>query len=124
MSYLADGPEGEELTDRITQESIAFMRQNRTNDFFLYIPHFAVHFPFQGKGDSVNKYRKLPKRDGQGRNAHYAAMVENLDQNMGKHSPRYSAACYLAGHKSIIKKYSRYLNRQLAICWQHPNHYD
>ncbi|WP_377241401.1 sulfatase [Persicitalea jodogahamensis] len=84
MKYLADGPEGEELTDRITQESIRFMQENRTNDFFLYIPQFAIHTPLQGKENLVEKYKKLPPRDGQGTSPAYAALVENLDQNVGK----------------------------------------
>ncbi len=84
LKYLPDGPKGEYLTDRITQESIQFMQENRVNDFFLYIPHFAIHTPLQGKKDLVEKYDKLPPKDGQGTNADYAAMVENLDQNVGK----------------------------------------
>lgn len=84
MKYLSDGPVGEELTDRITQESINFMQENRANDFFLYIPHFAIHTPLQGKKDLVEKYKKLPARDGQGTNPDYAALIENLDQNVGK----------------------------------------
>ena len=84
MKYLPDGPVGEELTDRITQESIQFMQQNRANDFFLYIPHFAIHTPLQGKKELVAQYQQRPARDGQGTNADYAALVENLDQNVGR----------------------------------------
>lgn len=84
MKYLTDGPVGEELTDRITQESIQFMQQNRANDFFLYIPHFAIHTPLQGKKELVEKYKKIPSRDGQGTRPDYAALVENLDQNVGR----------------------------------------
>lgn len=84
LKYLADGPEGEYLTDRVTQESIQFMQENRANDFLLYIPHFAIHSPLQGKKDLVEKYKKIPPKDGQGTNTDYAAMVENLDQNVGR----------------------------------------
>ncbi len=84
MKYLADGPVGEELTDRITQESIHFMQENRANDFFLYIPQFAIHTPLQGKKELVEKYEKISSRDGQGVRPDYSALVENLDQNVGK----------------------------------------
>ena len=84
LKYLSDGPEGEYLTDRVTEESIRFMQENRANDFFLYIPHFAIHGPLQGKKDLVEKYKKLPARDGQGTDPDYSAMVENLDQNVGR----------------------------------------
>ncbi|MBU1822814.1 MAG: sulfatase, partial [Bacteroidetes bacterium] len=84
MQFLTDGPTGEELTDRITAESIRFMTENRQKDFFLYIPHFAIHTPLQGKKALIEKYKKLPSIDGQGTNPAYAALVENLDQNVGK----------------------------------------
>lgn len=84
MKYLPDGPAGEELTDRITQESIHFMQENRANDFFLYIPQFAIHTPLQGKKELVEKYEKIAPRDGQGTRPDYSALVENLDQNVGK----------------------------------------
>jgi arylsulfatase A-like enzyme len=84
MEFLPDGPEGEELTDRITAEAIGFMTQNQKQDFFLYIPHFAIHTPLQGKKELVNKYKHLPPIDGQGSSAEYSALVENLDQNVGK----------------------------------------
>ncbi len=84
LKYLSDGPEGEYLTDRVTRESIRFMQENRTNDFLLYIPHFAIHGPLQGKNDLVEKYKEIAPQDGQGTNADYAAMVENLDQNVGR----------------------------------------
>ena len=84
MEFLEDGPTGEELTDRITAEAIAFMTQNQKQDFFLYVPHFAIHTPLQGKEKLVEKYQKLPARDGQGNRPEYAALVENLDQNVGK----------------------------------------
>src|SRR4051794_23031980 len=40
-----DGREGEYLTDRLTDEAFSFIRQNKENPFFLYLPHYAVHVP-------------------------------------------------------------------------------
>lgn len=76
---LPDGPEGEYLTDRITTEAINFIRQHRDQKFFLYFPYFSVHTPIQGKPELVAKY--------EGRDdvhPEYAAMVESLDQNIGR----------------------------------------
>lgn len=84
MEFLSDGPEGEEITDRITTEAVRFMTENQKQDFFLYIPHFAIHTPLQGKKELVKKYNHLSPVDGQGSSPEYAALVENLDQNMGK----------------------------------------
>ena len=38
---LEDGPKGEYLTDRLTDESIAFMEQNKENPFFLYLAFYT-----------------------------------------------------------------------------------
>ena len=53
-----EGPAGEYLTDRLTDEALKFIRANRSGPFFLYMSHFAVHDPIQGREDLVAKYRK------------------------------------------------------------------
>ncbi|WP_225865871.1 sulfatase [Dyadobacter aurulentus] len=84
LKYLPDGPAGEELTDRLTTESIDFMANNKGNPFLLYIPYFAIHTPLQGKPGLVEKYKKQAAVDGQGTNPHYSALVENMDANVGR----------------------------------------
>lgn len=80
---LKDGPEGEYITDRITDEALRWIEQNRERPFFLYWPHFAVHTPIQSKEDLIQKYRQ--KAPGQSHsNAKYAAMMESLDQSIGR----------------------------------------
>ncbi len=65
MPGLTDGPEGEYLTDRMTSEAIRFMTENKDKPFLLYLSHYAVHDPVQGRPDLVNKYeQKLKKMDG------------------------------------------------------------
>lgn len=82
--FLADGPAGEYLTDRITTEALQFIEENRAKPFFLYLPFYTIHTPLQGKKDLVEKYKQKPTLDGQGRNPHYAAMVETMDANVGR----------------------------------------
>lgn len=53
-----DGDPGEYLTDRLTEEALGYMEQNASNPFFLYMAHFAVHDPVQGRKDLVEKYKK------------------------------------------------------------------
>lgn len=53
-----DGKEGEYLTDRLTDDALQYIRENRDNPFFLFLPHFAVHDPIQGRKDLVEKYDK------------------------------------------------------------------
>ncbi len=55
-----DSKEGDYLTDRLTDEAVKWLDGNRDNPFFLYMSHFAVHDPIQGRKDLVDKYsRKL-----------------------------------------------------------------
>ncbi|NIP98646.1 MAG: sulfatase, partial [Akkermansiaceae bacterium] len=50
--------DGDYLTDRLTDEALKFVEQNRDRPFFLYLSHFAVHDPIQGRPDLVGKYRR------------------------------------------------------------------
>ncbi len=80
---LEDGPEGEYLTDRLTDEAIKFIDDNKDGPFFLYLTHFAVHTPLQGKADLVKKYRgKSPPKGIH--NPKYAAMMESFDESVGR----------------------------------------
>jgi arylsulfatase A-like enzyme len=57
---LDDGSPGENLTDRLTDESIRFMKAHRETHpgkpFFLYLSFYAVHTPLQGKPELIRKY--------------------------------------------------------------------
>ena len=78
----------EYLTDRLTDEAERFIEDNRERPFFLYLCHFAVHIPLQGKRDLVEKYRaKADPRKGLGQgqnNPLYAAMLESVDESVGR----------------------------------------
>lgn len=49
--------DGDYLTDRLTDEALEFIEGNSAQSFFLYLSHFAVHDPIQGRPDLVEKYR-------------------------------------------------------------------
>lgn len=98
---LNNGPEGEYLTDRLTGESIEFIKNNREQPFFLYLAFYTVHTPIQGCNRYDDFYQKkkqeLPEngqvqimQDGSLStqinqcNAKYAAMVRAMDENVGR----------------------------------------
>ncbi len=56
MKGLEVGEEGEYLTDRLTNEAIKYIEHNKENPFFLYLSHFAVHDPIEGRKDLIKKY--------------------------------------------------------------------
>ncbi|MGE5194464.1 MAG: sulfatase [Deltaproteobacteria bacterium] len=84
MPGLEQAPDGEYLTDRLTAQAEKFIEQNRERPFFLYLPHFAVHIPLQGKPDLTRKYEALPKPALPQNNPIYAAMLESLDESVGR----------------------------------------
>lgn len=63
-----------ELTERYTDEALAFIRQNKSNPFFIYMPHTAVHIPIH------------PGAKFQGRSSHgtYSDWVEEVDWSVGR----------------------------------------
>jgi arylsulfatase A-like enzyme len=79
---ILEAPEGEYLTDRLTQEALGFVRQNMDRPFFLYLPYYAVHTPIQPKDSLEQKYLEKGCRGCQS-HAAYAAMVDNLDRCIG-----------------------------------------
>jgi len=108
---LTDGPEGEYLTDRLTDEAIRLIRGNDGRPFYLNLCYYAVHVPIQGKPELVEKYRAKAaalgldrrdpfevgehfpcehKRDGRvirrrfQSDPGYAAMVQTVDANVGR----------------------------------------
>ena len=84
---LTEGKPGEYLTDRMGQEAVKFIEGARDKPFFLYLPHFAVHTPIQGRPDLVEKYEQKIKARGADtlthKNAAYAAMTESMDMAVG-----------------------------------------
>jgi len=82
-NVLADGKPGEYLTDRLTDEAVKFIRENRARPFFLYFPHYGVHTPLQARKEMIAHYEKIPETERQGKPA-YAAMIESVDESVGR----------------------------------------
>jgi arylsulfatase A-like enzyme len=73
---------GEYLTDRLADEAIAFMRDNRAKPMFVCLWTYNVHYPFEAPAELVAKYKG---REGPGlKNAVYAAQVDATDRAVGK----------------------------------------
>jgi arylsulfatase A-like enzyme len=105
---LKDGPTGEHLTRRLTDEAITILDQFKDDPFLLYIAFYTVHTPLQGPKELVEKYQAKAKSRGlddqrpfaaeeqvwpvkQPRevrilqsHATYAAMVESMDAAVGR----------------------------------------
>ena len=85
MPGLETAPVGQYLTDRLTTEAEHFLDAQKSRPFFLYLPHYAVHTPMTAKPETISHY---PEWDGvpHGRqeNPTYAAMLESLDESVGR----------------------------------------
>ncbi len=105
---LSDGPMGEYLTDRLTNECIQFLENKSDKPFFLMYSMYAVHNPLQAPKALIQKYQSKQKQLGlndQQRfakdeewmkpeagwkrrlvqdNPVYAAMIKNMDWNIGR----------------------------------------
>ncbi len=103
MTHLEDGPDGEYLTERLTDETIAFIEQQSEQaggngkPFFAFLSFHTVHTPLQPKPEKIEKYRAKiaalgldAKQESNRRekafqnNAAYAGMVEHMDENVGR----------------------------------------
>ena len=81
LPALADGPGGAYLTERLTDEAVSFVRAHAREPFFLYLSHYGVHTPLQAPADRVATFVQHGLTQ---RNATYAAMVESVDQSLGR----------------------------------------
>ena len=75
--------EGNYLSDRLTDELLAFVEKERDRPFFAYYADHAVHAPYDPPADLVGKYERkgeLDRRD----NAAYAATAEGVDRNVAR----------------------------------------
>jgi arylsulfatase A len=81
---LGEGKDGDYLTDRLAEEAAKFIQDSSKEPFFLYLPHFAVHTPIQARKDLLAKYTVKVREGANHVNPAYAAMVESLDQAVGR----------------------------------------
>jgi len=109
---LEDGPPGEHLPDRLSDETVGFIEANKDKPFLAYLAFYSVHTPLMAPKKLVEKYQAKAERLGlvgktefgkeeqvsPGRqygklarnvrilqkHAVYAAMVESMDRAVGK----------------------------------------
>ncbi|TWU36034.1 sulfatase [Novipirellula artificiosorum] len=99
-----ESPEGDHLPDRLARETAKFIDDNHDKPFFAYLAFYSVHTPLMGRADLVEKYKaKAATIEGAEfgdeeqvfgdkprqvrtlqKHAVYAAMVEAMDEAVGK----------------------------------------
>ena len=89
---LTGGTKADLLTGRLTEEAAQFIGDNAGRPFLLYLPHYTVHTPIQAPEALTEKYRRKMASLGLDGNPTYAAMVETLDQSIGRLREKVKAA--------------------------------
>ncbi len=74
----------EYLTDRLTDEAVAFLAREHERPFLLVLAHFAVHEPIQAKPELVRALAPTMVPGAPQSSANYAAMLASLDQGVGR----------------------------------------
>jgi len=70
------------LTDRLSEEAVAFIDRNKSQPFFLYLAYNAVHAPPEAPQATIDKYRKrFPELSKE--RVILMAMLEHLDNGVG-----------------------------------------
>ncbi len=78
--------------DLLTRYSVDFIEANQDDPFFLYVPHLAIHFPWQGPNDPPQRQKGIDYQkdkwgiipDPSNVAPHVEAMMESLDSSVGK----------------------------------------
>jgi arylsulfatase A-like enzyme len=76
--------QGDYLSDRLTDEVLGFMENNRERPFFAYFADHAVHAPYDPKPTLLKKYEGKRERAQVKDNPAYAATIEAVDENVGR----------------------------------------
>lgn len=74
------------FTDLITDEAIRFIKAQRNEPYFLYLPYTCPHSPFQGPGDKRRHPLPLDSKLWKQSKAPpdiYRAMIEHMDKRIG-----------------------------------------
>ncbi len=75
---------GDHIEDTLSSHVANFIRENKDRPFYVNYWQFSVHAPYDAKDQLVAKYRKLADPHNPQRNPVYGAMVESLDDGVGR----------------------------------------
>lgn len=82
-SYFTER-EGEYLTDRLTHEAMKIIEDAGPRPFFLNLSYYSVHIPIEAKPKDISYFKNNLSPEYHHQNETYAAMVKNMDDNIGR----------------------------------------
>ena len=81
---VVDGPDGEYITDRVTEEALDFLETHRDGPFLLHVWHYAVHGPWGHKAEVTERFAETSDPTGRQGNPIMASMIWSLDESLGR----------------------------------------
>lgn len=84
VGNITDGPEGEYITDRLTDEALKFIETHRNEPFYLNLWQYGVHGPWGHKEAYTAEFAKKSDPRGQQRNPIMASMLRSIDESLGR----------------------------------------
>ena len=84
VGTITDGPPGEYITDRITDEAVKFIEASRDRPFFLNFWQYGVHGPWGHKEEYTRQFAMKKDPRGQQGNPIMASMLKSVDESLGR----------------------------------------
>ncbi|MGH0035997.1 MAG: sulfatase [Myxococcota bacterium] len=81
---VLDGPRGEYITDRLTDEAVAFIEAHRDRPFLLNLWHYGVHGPWGHKPEITRRFAEKTDPRGLQSNPIMASMLWSIDESLGR----------------------------------------
>ena len=84
VGTITDGPPGEYITDRLTDEALQFLESSAGRPFFLNLWHYGVHGPWGHKESLTAEMAKRTDPTGRQNNPVMASMLKSVDESLGR----------------------------------------
>jgi len=84
VGTITDGPPGEYITDRLTDEAIRFVEESKGRPFFLNLWHYGVHGPWGHKESLTAEMAQRTDPTGRQDNPVMASMLKSIDESLGR----------------------------------------
>ena len=81
---LGQFPAGSHLTDCLTEKAVRYIKEHKSETFFMNFCYYAVHTPIQALSEKVAKYKALITPGLRHDDAPYAGLTEHLDDSVGR----------------------------------------
>ncbi len=84
VGTITDGPAGEYIVDRLADEAVKFIAENKGGPFFLNLWNYGVHGPWGHKPDYTQAFASKKDPRGVQGNPIMASMLRSVDECFGR----------------------------------------